>query len=310
MAAVNITPLALADDYAAVLGDYLAAQTEECLHQVYELGRRALTAGCGTLAIAGVHDQAMSIVLAKVRRTARRDELVRLGHAVFLEALSPFEMSQRQCRDASAALRRLNETLEGELRRIAYALHDEAAQLLVSVDLAVDEVGVGLPPAARARLDRIRTPLRQCAGELRRLSHELRPPILDDLGLVPALEYLASSMSSRLGIPIAVTGSTEARPAGAIEVAVYRIVQEALVNIGKHAHASNVAVDIRQADATLHCAVRDDGDGFDALTPRHADTDAGLGLTMIRERLEALGGTHHFVTTPGQGTALLLTIPI
>lgn len=310
MSLVNTARQSLADDYAAVLQDYVATQSEECLHRVYELGRRALTSGCGTLAIAGVHDEAMVGVLANVRRAARREDLVRLGHAVFLEALSPFEMSQRQCRDASAALRRLNETLEGELRRIAYALHDEAAQLLVSVDLAVDEAGFGLPPSMRGRLEPIRLPLRQCADQLRRLSHELRPPILDDLGLVPALEYLASKMSTRLGIPIAVTGATEGRAAGPIEVAVYRIVQEALANVGKHAHASNVAVDVRQADGALHVAVRDDGDGFDAKVTRGKASDPGLGLIMIRERLEALGGTYHFVTAPGQGTALLLTIPL
>jgi len=310
MSAVNTVEQALAGDYAAVLRDYLATQSEECLHRVYELGRRALTAGCGTLTMAGVHERAMSAVLADARRPAARDQMLRLGHAVFLEVLSPFEMSQRQCRDASVALRHLNETLEGELRRIAYALHDEAAQLLVSVDLAVDEVAFGLPAAFRGRLDRVRVPLRQCADELRRLSHELRPPIIDDLGLVPALEYLAGRMSARLGIPIAVTGETGDRPAGPVEVAVYRIVQEALSNVGKHARASNVAVDIRQAETTLHCAVRDDGQGFNVQAP-HADAgDPGLGLIMIRERLEALGGTHHFVSAPGQGTALLVTIPL
>ena len=211
---MNGTVQDLARDYASVLRTYLTDEDEACLHRVYELGRRALNADCGILDITVLHQKALIVALRQASTDEERERVLRLGHALFLEALSPFDMSQRQCRDASVGLRRLNETLEGEVRRIAHALHDEAAQLLVSVDLAVDEVAFGLPAHVRDRLDKIRAPLRQCASELRRLSHELRPPVLDDLGLIPALEFLADGVSSRIGIPVVVTGSTDGRQPG------------------------------------------------------------------------------------------------
>ncbi|MBI3494100.1 MAG: ATP-binding protein [Acidobacteria bacterium] len=299
----------LAHDYASVLRAYLTDEDETCLHRMYELGRRALNAECGILQMAELHQKALSVVLRQV--TAEdRERVLRLGQTLFLEVLSPFEMSQRQCRDASVALRCLNETLEAEVHRIALALHDEAAQLLVSVDLAVDEVAFGLPAHVRDRLEKIRAPLRQCASELRRLSHELRPPVLDDLGLMPALEFLADGVSNRIGIPIAVSGSTEGRPPGAVEVAVYRIVQEALSNVAKHAHASKVVVEVRQSESVLHCTVRDNGTGFDVAALGAKRAQRGLGLIAIRERIDALGGTHRLVTAPGEGTELLLSVPL
>ncbi|MBZ5559205.1 MAG: ATP-binding protein [Acidobacteriia bacterium] len=307
---MNGTVQDLARDYASVLRTYLTDEDEACLHRVYELGRRALNADCGILDITVLHQKALIVALRQASTDEERERVLRLGHALFLEALSPFDMSQRQCRDASVGLRRLNETLEGEVRRIAHALHDEAAQLLVSVDLAVDEVAFGLPAHVRDRLDKIRAPLRQCASELRRLSHELRPPVLDDLGLIPALEFLADGVSSRIGIPVVVTGSTDGRQPGAVEIAVYRVVQEALSNVAKHAHASNVVIEIRQSESALHCTVRDNGTGFDMSAVGAKPAERGLGLLAIRERIDALGGTHQIVTAPGEGTELLLTVPL
>jgi len=300
----------LARDYALVLRAYLADEDEACLHRVYELGRRALHGDCGILELTDLHQQALAFALREATTDEERQRVLRLGHTLFLEALSPFDMSQRQCRDASVALRRLNETLEAEVRRIALALHDEAAQLLVSADLAVDEAAFGLAAHVRDRLDKVRAPLRQCASELRRLSHELRPPVLDDLGLVPALEFLADGVSSRIGVPIVVTGSVTARPAGAVEVAVYRVIQEALTNVAKHAHASNVVIAVRQSESTLHCSVRDNGTGFDISAMAVNPAERGLGLLSIRERIDALGGTHQIVTAPGEGTEVLLAVPL
>jgi signal transduction histidine kinase len=300
----------LARDYASLLRAYLSDEDEMCLHRVYELGRRALNADFGLLELTELHEKALTVALGQASRDEERERILRLGHALFLEALSPFEMSQRQCRDASIGLRRLNETLEAEVRRIALALHDEAAQLLVSVDLAVDEAAFGMSAHVRDRLDKVRAPLRQCASELRRLSHELHPPILDDLGLIPALEFLADGMSSRTGIPIAVTGSTLGRPPGVVDNAVYRVVQEALSNIAKHAHASKVVIEIRDSTSELHCMVRDNGVGFDLSAIGRKPAERGLGLLAIRERVDALGGTHQIVTAPGEGTEVLFTVPL
>src|SRR5712671_6835519 len=224
----------MAREYALILQKYLGGQDEACLNRAYELGRQALASELGILQLAGLHEEALANILKNIGLPDTTERAMRLGQDFLREALSPFEMSQRQSQDASVALRRLNETLEAEVKRIAHSLHDEAAQLLVSADLAIDEVAWGLSPSVRDRLEKIRAPLRQCAIELRRLSHELRPPILDELGLVPALECLAQGVSHRIGVPIAVAGSVGRRFPPAVEVAVYRSVQEALANIAKH----------------------------------------------------------------------------
>ena len=145
----------LAREYSSVLRAYITGESEACLHRVYQLSRGALDDGHGILAMATLHDEAMAKALKRTATSTERERVLRLGHALLLEALSPFEMSQRQSREACQALRRVNETLEGEVRRIAYVLHDEAAQLIVSAVLAVDEVAAGLPPQAGKSLDKI-----------------------------------------------------------------------------------------------------------------------------------------------------------
>jgi len=199
---------------------------------------------------------------------------------------------------------------EEEARRIARELHDEAGQLLASVHLALEEVGRDLPPPHRERLPGIRDLLDRIEEELRRLSHELRPTILDDLGLVPALEWLIQGVSTRTGLPIALEGSTEGRLPPLIETALYRIVQEALTNVTKHARATRVMVRLRREASRIRCVIQDDGIGFDAPTVLARRGERGLGLIGIQERLFPLGGSLEITSSPGRGTALSITIPL
>src|SRR5207245_7990386 len=115
--------------------------------------------------------------------------IVRAGE-FFAESLSPYEMAHRRFRDAISALRKLNQTMEREIQRIAHSVHDEAGQLLDAARLAMSAVGDDLPPTLRERLREVGCMLDRAETELRRLSHELRPTILDDFGLVPALQLL------------------------------------------------------------------------------------------------------------------------
>ncbi|HEX4834887.1 MAG TPA: PAS domain S-box protein [bacterium] len=213
-------------------------------------------------------------------------------------------------KQAEHALRSLNERLEEEAKRIAHALHDEAGQLLSSVHLALEEFAHELPPGARGGLHPIKELLDQIEEELRRLSHELRPTILDDLGLLPALEFLANRVAKRSGLAITVQGSTEGRLAPPVETALYRSVQEALTNVVRHARATQVCVEIRHAEDAIQCSIRDDGAGFDVSTALSRRGERGLGLTGIRERAGALGGTLTIRSAPGQGTELLIAIPL
>ena len=296
--------------YTQALEDHLAGGGETALQEAYELGRRGLTEGLGVLDMASLHAEVLGIILL---RTPTPEDGVRTVSAAanfFAESLSPFEMTHRGYREANIALRHLNEMLEEEAKRIAHALHDEAGQLLASVHLALEEVARELPPPAGDRLQKVRGLLDQIEMQLRRLSHELRPTILDDLGLFPALEFLATGISSRTRIPISVEGSSEKRLPQVIETALYRIVQEALTNVTKHAQATRVTVCLQREDQMVRCSIRDDGIGFDpgvVLGPR---IERGLGFVGIQERLNSLGGKLQIVSSPGRGTELLITIPL
>ena len=146
---------------------------------------------------------------------------------------------------------------------------------------------------------------------MRRLSHELRPTILDDLGLLPALEALADSVSKRAGLSIRAHSPVRERYGQKIETAVYRVVQEALANAAKHADPTNVEIYLTRVDKDLQCVVQDDGIGFDAASlPAHLAARGGLGLIGIRERLNAVGGTLRIDSAAGRGTKLLIKIPV
>ena len=210
---------------------------------------------------------------------------------------------------AEEALRHLNEALEEEVKRIAHALHDEAGQLLASVHIGLAEIARDLPAHGAQRLDNVRALLVKIEEQLRHLSHELRPTILDDLGLLPALEFLADGVSRRTGLQIVIDGSPGRRLPAPTETALYRIVQEALTNVTKHAQATRVTITFMRRGLALICAVRDDGVGFD-MPAELARRGRGLGLTGIQERLHAVSGTLDIVATPRGGTQLIITVPV
>src|SRR2546428_4743070 len=211
---------------------------------------------------------------------------------------------------AQAALRRLNETLEEEAKRIAHALHDEAGQLLASVHLALEAIARDLAPTVSHRLKAVKGLLDQIEAHLRQLSHELRPTILDDLGLVPALEFLSEGVSKRTKLQVTVEGSTIGRLAAPVETALYRIVQEALNNATRHAKASRATIRLEQNSHLIRCLVSDDGIGFDVPVVLSRKGRQGLGLIGIRERLNAIGGAYRIISAPGQGTTLQVEIPL
>src|SRR2546428_2563329 len=213
-------------------------------------------------------------------------------------------------RQAEQALRALNLRLEEEARRIAHALHDEAGQLLVSVYLALDTLAAELQPDARKRLIEIRALLEQVEAQLRRLAHELRPTILDDLGLKPAIEFLADGISARTGLSVVVRGSVGGRLPSPIETAIYRIVQEGLTNVTKHAQASQAVVLLGRRTEAVVCSVVDNGRGVDARGRSARTHSQGLGLIGMRERVAALGGRISITSSRGKGTTLKIVVPL
>jgi len=292
----------LAERYRESLRVYLADGGEASLNRGYELGRQALEDGCGVLELAEVHHLVLRRLSAESPPDAR---MLRAAGDFFAECLSPFEMSHRGAQEGARALRHLNEVLEGELRRVAQVLHDEAGQLLASVHIAVADAASELPPRQRGRFEKVGGMLTLIESGLRNLSHEWRPAVLDNLGLFPALEFLAEKVAKRTGVDVSFTGGNDARLPSAVETALYRIVQEALNNAVKHAAAGSVRIELQYAPAKVRCSVCDDGKGFD---PNRQPQ--GLGLTGIRERVSTLGGALRIITGPLNGTTIQVDIPL
>jgi signal transduction histidine kinase len=152
--------------------------------------------------------------------------------------------------------------------------------------------------------------LNEVEKHLRRYSHELRPTILDDLGWIPALRFLADGISKRANLPIHIEATISERLPSTIETTLYRIVQEALTNAVKHASAGHVWIRARRDNAVLCCSIRDDGTGFDIREGQKAPRGKGLGLIAMRERVSAIGGTLQIDSRPGHGTELSIRIPL
>jgi signal transduction histidine kinase len=211
--------------------------------------------------------------------------------------------------DAITALRHLNETLEEEIKRIAHAVHDEAGQFLVAVHLALADVARELPERQKEKLGRVEELLNQVEQQLRRYSHELRPTLLDDLGWIPAIRFLAEGVSKRANLSIQINTRVAGRLPGDMEIALYRIVQEALTNAAKHSKATRVWIRIARKNRIFCCSIEDDGVGFDVGAVQSDVKRRGLGLIGMQERLNGIGGTMSIDSARGRGTKLLIQLP-
>ena len=296
--------------YVAALRDFIRGRGEAELARAYELGRRAMREEIGLLDLMALHHGALATVLGAEGDGRNPGTIVADAGTFLSETLSSFEMVHRGFRESVATLRRINEMLEEQARHIAHALHDDAGQLLASVHLTLQRVERRLPAGGSDDLQEARQFLGQIEHHLRNLSHELRPTMLDDLGLLPALEFLAQSVSARSGIPIRVSGVRLRRLPARVETALYRIVQEALRNAAKHSEARHVNVGIDVAERRVRCSIRDDGKGFDPGATMDGKRIGGLGMVGMRERLDALGGDLVIRSTPGRGTELRITVPL
>lgn len=173
------------------------------------------------------------------------------------------------------------------------------------------DLGFVCEPATRARLEHLREIAAQTLNSVKRLAHELRPPLLDDLGLPAALErYLASYRTTfNVNTDLQVAGFGDGRLAPEIELALYRIVQEALTNVAKHAHARNVSIVVERKAHSVIAIIEDDGQGFDVRAVMDAGRESQLGLCGMRERAELLGGHLYIESTPGKGTSVFVKVP-
>ena len=196
---------------------------------------------------------------------------------------------------------------EDERSRIARELHDSAGQALASILLGL-KVASDQPnlQEARARLADLREVAAEAAAEVRRISRELRPSVLDDLGLEAALERLTNDVQERTDLSLSLAVDlTDSRLGPELEIVLYRIAQEALTNVVKYAGAATVHVALEEREGMIRLSVRDDGCGFDPASK----VGLGLGLRGMEERSELVGGSLDVRSSPEKGTTIVLEVP-
>jgi two-component system, NarL family, sensor histidine kinase DevS len=229
---------------------------------------------------------------------------LRLAEIFAGRAAVALALSERVARDT---VRRVVAAQEDERRRLALELHDETGQALTSILLGLKAIGIAKSKedAERAEAD-VRALVVQALQDVRALAVELRPSALDDFGLGPAVERLAQTFGERSGIRTTVETHLEARLPPELETTLYRVVQEALSNVVKHAAAEHVSIVISQRGQSVAATIDDDGGGFEEAGVR---PDA-LGLTGMRERLDLVGGTLEIESAPGRGTTVAAQVPV
>jgi two-component system sensor histidine kinase UhpB len=219
-------------------------------------------------------------------------------------------------RDLRSLSARLLSAQEAERLRISQELHDEMGQALTAMRINLAAIEEELPPECtpmiRERLAEASWLADHTLQQMRELAHELRPSMLDDLGLVPVLHWYVDRFSKRLDVEVEfeAIGLDDRLPAE-VETVLYRVVQEALTNVARHAHARTVWIRLERMDSRVVASIEDDGQGFDVRKEaRHASSEGGAGLIGMRERVASVGGSLHIKSHPGEGTLLSIDVPV
>jgi two-component system sensor histidine kinase UhpB len=216
-------------------------------------------------------------------------------------------MVDRLAEERRAGARAALTAQERERLRIGRALHDEAGQTLTAIALEVERAASDGPPAQREQMASLAAQLHASLDEIRRISRDLRPEALDDLGLINALIALTSRAGRQSGVRIERRLSAELPPLPTeLELVIYRVAQEALTNVLRHANASHCTVELNWKDNLVELRVSDDGVGMSS-PPGNADT---IGIEGMRERALLGNGTLEIDSTPGHGTRVILRLPV
>ncbi len=241
------------------------------------------------------HDQRLLTTVANVAAVA-------IQNARLLE-------ETRLSRDRLADLsRRLVETQESERRAIGRELHDQFGQMLTALKLTI-EIAMQLPPdQALQKARQGKEIVEELLARVSALSLELRPPMLDDLGLIPALTWHVNRFQeqSRVEVEFKHSGVEGVRFASEIETTAYRIVQESLTNVARHARATRVRLEVRERSGWMEIQIEDDGIGFDP----ESELAKNRGLSRMRERAQLVGGSFYIESEIGKGTRKLIRLPL
>jgi signal transduction histidine kinase len=227
---------------------------------------------------------------------------------------SLFQFLQDRDEDRTRLLRRTEAAIEAERNRIARDLHDGPVQGVSAASLSLEAallmVKAGEAERGMEVLAKIRRELAEEADGLRRLMAGLRPPVLEERGLIPALREILTRFEEDHDLTVTFSGSLGAQIPDDLETLAYRVVQEALSNVAKHADARAINVAVGSDQQLLHIEITDDGCGFDANARREFLRMGHFGLASMQERVELASGTLVVRSTPGRGTTILATLPV
>jgi signal transduction histidine kinase len=303
-------PLGRQDSKAGrVLGRRRSERVDSMLEDVevdHEVSR-LLEARTGLYVPMILRDRPIGIIAAHDKDAADprfTDEDMRLAEAFAARAAVAVDLSERVARDA---LRRVVGAQELERRRLARELHDETGQALTSILLGLKSLEDAKSDEDLAEsTSRVRELVVATLQDVRRLAVELRPSALDDFGLVPALERLVETFREQTGIDVDLEQQLgEERLSSDVETTLYRITQEALTNVVKHADAKHVSIVLTRRNGSVSAVIEDDGRGFS----EGQGSDNGLGLIGMRERVALVDGRLTVESSPGSGTTLSIEVP-
>ena len=230
-----------------------------------------------------------------------------------LEDITEQAQAEQRMRELTRQLVTAQET---ERKHIAQELHDELGQALTAISLDLGRIEQALPPDTGTRLKKMVKEARTLTDEVdervSELALELRPSLLDDLGLAPTLEWYVDQYSQRLGVAVAMEiKGLEKRLPPEMETGLYRIIQEALTNVARHAQAHSISLHLERSSGMVTVNIADDGRGFDFEKAQgSAGSTGGVGLLGMKERASALGGRFEVHSKPGQGTRIHVEIPL
>jgi two-component system sensor histidine kinase UhpB len=224
---------------------------------------------------------------------------------------------QRALEEQQALMRamsaRLNELEENTRRRLSHELHDRVGQSVTAMSLNLNLVRTRLMAIQQLdmvdRVDRCVRLVDDMAQQVRDVMVELRPPVLDDLGLFAALRWYGAHFAEQTGLLVQVEGAElPVRLPLIVETALFRVTQEALTNVVRHAHARRVTLTLESEPDSARLTIGDDGQGFSPQRPRGLSERPRWGLISMRERAETVGGTMRIASAPGQGTRVILEV--
>jgi two-component system sensor histidine kinase UhpB len=245
--------------------------------------------------------------LLDVTDRKQAEDQLRTTNAALTEELEERTRTEKEIQALSA---RLIHAREEERTRLARELHDDLSQQIAALSIATGILKSDIPEeqaGVRAQSDRLQQKLANLAEGVRRLSHELHPAVLEHAGLKAALRAYCAEFSSLTGVKVTLEaeGSFDGVPAAA-SLCIYRIVQEALQNVAKHARVTDASVQLKRSPGMLSLTIADRGAG---MAPDRTGAPRGLGLVSIRERTRLVNGTVRIQSMPNQGTTIIVSIP-